>query len=61
MLDLGFEPENSSSDITTPAGIGNVMAETLMEFRRLDGSKGAINLASCASDLSQNLIILLLS
>ncbi|NER30415.1 MAG: calcium-binding protein [Symploca sp. SIO1C4] len=38
MAQLGFDPSNTSNDITTPAGIGNVSAEALMEFRRQDGS-----------------------
>ena len=38
MVDLGFNPDNTTSDPTTAAGIGNIMAESLMEFRRFDGS-----------------------
>lgn len=38
MAELGFDPANASTDTTTPAGIGNVSAEALMEFRRVDGS-----------------------
>ena len=35
---LGFDPTNSTTDTTTPAGIGNVSAEALMGVRRVDGS-----------------------
>ena len=38
MVELGFNPDNTSTDTTTPAGIGNVSAETLLTFRRKDGS-----------------------
>ena len=38
MVELGFNPENSTTDTTTPAGIGNVSAEALLTFRRSDGS-----------------------
>lgn len=38
MQELGFDPSNTTTDTTTAAGIGNVSAETLMQFRRQDGS-----------------------
>jgi hypothetical protein len=38
MLGLGLNPDNTTTNPTTPAGIGNIMAETLMQFRRSDGS-----------------------
>lgn len=38
MNSLGFDPNEMTSDTTTAAGIGNVMASTLMQFRRNDGS-----------------------
>ncbi|MEM6500771.1 MAG: DUF6851 domain-containing protein [Cyanobacteria bacterium P01_C01_bin.89] len=38
MSGLGLDPNNTSTDITTPAGIGNVSAEALMTIRRVDGS-----------------------
>ncbi|MGB3191781.1 MAG: DUF6851 domain-containing protein [Limnoraphis sp.] len=34
MLELGFDPNNITTDTTTAAGIGNVSAEALLEFRR---------------------------
>ncbi|MGD1913808.1 MAG: vanadium-dependent haloperoxidase [Rivularia sp. (in: cyanobacteria)] len=38
MVELGFDPDNNTTDTTTAAGIGNVMASELLEFRRQDGS-----------------------
>ncbi|MGK7902290.1 MAG: DUF6851 domain-containing protein [Hormoscilla sp.] len=38
MEQLGLDPENDSTDTTTPAGIGNVSAQALLDFRRNDGS-----------------------
>ena len=38
MAQLGFDPNNTTTDITTAAGIGNVSAQALLEFRLADGS-----------------------
>lgn len=38
MLALGFDPNLNTTDTTTAAGIGNVMAATLLDFRHQDGS-----------------------
>lgn len=38
MAEFGLDPNNTTTDITTPAGIGNVSAEALLAFRRNDGS-----------------------
>lgn len=38
MNSLGFNPNNTSTDTTTAAGIGNTIAATLMNARRNDGS-----------------------
>lgn len=38
MAELGFDPNNTTANTSTAAGIGNVSAETLMQQRRLDGS-----------------------
>lgn len=38
MVELGFDPDNTTTDTATAAGIGNVSAEALLEFRREDGS-----------------------
>ncbi|MEO0835794.1 MAG: DUF6851 domain-containing protein [Cyanobacteria bacterium J06642_3] len=41
MSELGFDPENTTTEITTAAGIGNVSAAALLEFRQGDGSNQA--------------------
>ncbi|MEB3280463.1 MAG: calcium-binding protein [Lyngbya sp.] len=46
MVELGFDPNNTTTDTTTPAGIGNVTAVALLEFRRQDGSNPLNNYAS---------------
>lgn len=38
MFDLGYDPTDSSTDSTRPAGIGNTMAAALLESRHEDGS-----------------------
>lgn len=38
MADLGFDPTNTSTDTTTPAGIGNTFAAELLSRRHADGS-----------------------
>ncbi|OKH26836.1 phosphoesterase [Hydrococcus rivularis NIES-593] len=38
MSNLGFDPNNLTTDTTTAVGIGNVMADALMQLRRYDGS-----------------------
>ncbi|AFZ42799.1 Hemolysin-type calcium-binding region [Halothece sp. PCC 7418] len=38
MAELGFDPDNRTTNLSTPAGVGNVSAQALLEFRRQDGS-----------------------
>ena len=38
MSELGFDPKNTSTDTTTAAGIGNVSAAKILEYRAQDGS-----------------------
>ncbi|ELS02649.1 hypothetical protein Xen7305DRAFT_00023670 [Xenococcus sp. PCC 7305] len=38
MAELGYDTDNLTTDITTAAGIGNVSAQTLLDFRHNDGS-----------------------
>ncbi len=45
MVALGFDPDNTSTDTSTPAGIGNTVAEALMASRRTDGSNQLNNYA----------------
>lgn len=38
MTDMGFDPDNNSLDPSTPEGIGNLAAKSVIEARRNDGS-----------------------
>lgn len=38
MEDLGYDPANKSTDPSTPEGIGNLAAQTVIENRKTDGS-----------------------
>jgi hypothetical protein len=38
MLQLGYDPANTTKDINTPAGVGNVAARAVLEFRHHDGA-----------------------
>jgi hypothetical protein len=38
MDSLGFDPANTSSDVTTPAGIGNEACAAVLSFRHADGA-----------------------
>jgi len=38
MLELGYDPSNDTTDTTTAAGVGNVSAQALLDFRDQDGS-----------------------
>jgi hypothetical protein len=38
MQSLGFDPSNTSTDVTTQAGVGNVAAKAVLAFRHGDGS-----------------------
>lgn len=38
MSELGYDPDNQTTDTTTAAGIGNISAEALLDFRYNDGS-----------------------
>ena len=38
MMGLGYDPDNTSTDVTTAAGIGNVAAQAVLDFRRYDGA-----------------------
>jgi len=46
MQQLGFDPADLSTDVTTPAGIGNVAAAAVIAFRHHDGSNQLGDLAS---------------
>jgi hypothetical protein len=38
MTRIGFEPDDASTDVATPQGIGNVAAQAVIDFRRYDGA-----------------------
>jgi hypothetical protein len=38
MTDLGYNPNDASTDTTTPVGIGNVVAAAVLDFRHNDGA-----------------------
>ncbi len=38
MTGLGYDPNDSSTDTTIPQGIGNTVAEAVLDFRHRDGS-----------------------
>jgi hypothetical protein len=38
MRRLGYDPANTTDDITTPEGVGNVAARAVLEFRHRDGA-----------------------
>ena len=38
MLELGYDSANETTDTNTPAGVGNVSAQALLEFRHQDNS-----------------------
>lgn len=38
MKRMGYDPQDNSEDLTTPSGIGNYVARTLIEYRYRDGA-----------------------
>lgn len=38
MTQLGYDPTDTSTDLTTPAGIGNVVCQAVLDYRHQDGS-----------------------
>lgn len=38
MVGMGYDPDDGSRDPATPAGIGNLVADALIEYRRHDGA-----------------------
>jgi hypothetical protein len=44
MARLGYDPADTSGDLATPQGVGNVAAAALIQFRRNDGSNQLGNL-----------------
>jgi hypothetical protein len=44
MARLGYDPTDTSGDLSTPQGVGNVAAAAVIQFRRTDGSNQLGNL-----------------
>ncbi|MEG3436438.1 vanadium-dependent haloperoxidase [Pannus brasiliensis CCIBt3594] len=51
---LGYDPNNTTTDTSTAAGIGNVMAQTLINSRLNDGSNQANNYADTSGYTTPN-------
>jgi len=41
MVDLGYDPDDASTDVRTPTGVGNVAAAAVLAYRHDDGSNQA--------------------
>lgn len=41
MVQMGYDPANTTTDTSTPEGIGNVVAQAILDDRRTDGSNEA--------------------
>jgi hypothetical protein len=54
MADLGFDPSDSSTDASRPAGVGNLAAHALLEFRHADGANQLGNYADYTGYVSPN-------
>jgi hypothetical protein len=38
MVSLGYDPNDTSTDVTTPSGVGNVACQAVLNYRHHDGS-----------------------
>jgi len=54
MTSLGYDPTDTTTDTTTPAGIGNVTARAVIDFRHQDGSNQLGNYADTTGYVSVN-------
>ena len=54
MLEMGFDPNNETNNTNTPAGVGNVSAQALLEFRHEDSSNQYADYSSDESHPSVN-------
>ena len=50
MKELGYDPDDHSTDIETPTGIGNVACAAVLEFRHHDGANQLGDMASVEND-----------
>jgi hypothetical protein len=54
MRTLGYNPNDSTTDATTPAGVGNIAARAVLEFRHLDGANQLASYADYTRYTAQN-------
>jgi hypothetical protein len=54
MASLGFDPNDSTTDASRPAGVGNLAAQALLEFRHADGANQLGNYADYTGYVSPN-------
>ena len=54
MATLGFDPGDSTTDASAPAGVGNLVAHALLEFRHADGANQLGNYADYTGFASPN-------
>ena len=59
MTGLGYDPNDKSTDLTTPQGIGNVAAARVIHFRRDDGSNQYGNLSASRIRTTQSAVAVL--
>jgi len=52
MRQLGYDPDDKSTDIETPTGVGNVACGAILEFRHHDGSNQLGDMASSSEGSS---------
>ncbi|MBS1705983.1 MAG: vanadium-dependent haloperoxidase [Armatimonadetes bacterium] len=56
MTDLGYNPSDTSTDTSTPEGIGNTVAAALLQFRHQDGSNQLNNYADTTGYVPVNTV-----
>jgi hypothetical protein len=54
MKDAGWDPNNTTQDLSTPAGVGNVAAARVVAYRQADGSNQLSGYANTTPYASQN-------
>lgn len=54
MQTLGYNPNDSTTDAATPAGIGNIAAQAVLEFRHQDGANQLASYADYTRYTAQN-------
>jgi hypothetical protein len=57
MASLGLDPGNSTAEASQPAGVGNLVAHALLEFRHADGANQLANYADYTDYVSPNAVM----